>query len=108
MKTKNAMIRPIADHIVVRPEEAADTTPGGIVLPDAAKDKQTRGLVVAVGIGQLRQDGSRADMEVAEGDTIVYTRYGGTEVDIDDETFVVIRESDVLLIFEKKTAGRPA
>ena len=73
-------------------------TPGGIVLPDASKDKPARGRVVAVGSGKLLDDGSRVAMEVADGDTVVFSTYGGTDVDIDGETFVVLRESDVLFV----------
>lgn len=97
MTTKTRM-RPIGDHIVVKPEDAEDTTPGGIVLPEAAKDKPTRGRVIAVGSGQLLRDGSRAKMEVEDGDTVVYSRYGGTEIEIEEQKYVVLREQDVLLV----------
>ena len=94
----NVIARPIADRIVVKREDVSDVTPGGIVLPDAAQDKPTRGRVVAVGSGRLLDDGSRVAMEVNEGDTVVFSAYGGTEVEIGGEAFIVLRESDVLFV----------
>lgn len=90
--------KPIADRIVVKREAADEVTPGGIVLPDNAKDKPTRGRVVAVGSGRLLDDGTRCPMEVAEGDNVVFGAYGGTEVEIDGEELIVLRESDVLFV----------
>lgn len=97
-KASTTAMRPIADHIVVRRFESEDKSPGGIVLPDAAKERPMRGRVVAVGSGQLLRDGSRSDMEVAEGDTVMFNKHGGTEITIDDDEFVVLREQDVLMV----------
>ena len=96
--TTQVALRPISDHIVVRRADSIEATPGGIVLPDQAKDKPTRGKVVAVGSGPLLRDGSRAAMEIVEGDSVVFAAFSGTEVEIEGETFVVIRESEVLLV----------
>ena len=90
--------KPIGDRIIVKRAEANDVTPGGIVLPDAAKDRPSRGQVVAVGAGRLLDDGARSAMEVSEGDTVVFSTYGGTDVEIEGEDYVVLRESDVLFV----------
>jgi chaperonin GroES len=99
--TVQTAVRPTSDHVVVQRDVAEDVTPGGIVLPDDAKDKPARGKVIAVGPGRLdsvRSDGQRTPMEVTEGDTVFFKLYGGTELDIDGETVVVLRESDILLV----------
>ena len=90
--------RPIADRIIVRPEHPEDVTPGGIVLPDAAQEGPTRGKVVAVGSGRMLESGSRVPMEVSEGDDVVFGAYGGVEIGIDGEQFVVLREAEVLYV----------
>lgn len=89
-------IRPLADRIVVRPIEREGMTKGGIVLPDTVKEKPQEGEVVAVGPGRLGEDGKRLAMEVKVGDIVIYTKYGGTEIRIDDEELMVLRESDIL------------
>ena len=88
--------RPLDDRVLVEPLEAEDVTTGGIVLPDAAKEKPQRGKIVAVGPGRLDDDGQRIPMAVAEGDIVVYSKYGGTEVTLDDTDYKVLRESDLL------------
>ncbi|MEE8194682.1 MAG: co-chaperone GroES [Dehalococcoidales bacterium] len=89
-------IKPLADRIVVRPIEREGMTKGGIVLPDTVKEKPQEGEVVAVGPGRLGEDGKRLAMEIKVGDIVIYTKYGGTEIRIDDEELMVLRESDVL------------
>ncbi|MEE9583265.1 MAG: co-chaperone GroES [Dehalococcoidales bacterium] len=89
-------IKPLADRIVVRPIEREEMTKGGIVLPDTVKEKPQEGEVVAVGSGRLGEDGKRLAMEIKVGDIVIYTKYGGTEIRIDDEELMVLRESDVL------------
>jgi len=89
-------LKPLADRIVVRPLEKDDKTRGGIILPDTAKEKPQEGEVVAVGPGRLSDDGKRVAMEVKVGDIIIYAKYGGTEIKIDDEKLMILRESDVL------------
>lgn len=90
--------RPVGDQILIRRDTAADQTPGGIVLPTGAQQKQARGVVLAVGIGQLTKDGTRAPIEVQPGDEVVFGTFGGTEVSLDGNIYVVLRESDVLLV----------
>ena len=89
-------LKPLADRIVVRPLEKDDKTRGGIILPDTAKEKPQEGEVVAVGPGRLSDDGKRVAMEVKVGDIVIYAKYGGTEIKIDDEKLMILRESDVL------------
>ena len=88
--------RPLEDRVLVEPLEAEDVTTGGIVLPDAAKEKPQRGKIVAVGPGRLDDEGERIPMAVAVGDIVVYSKYGGTEVTLDDTDYKVLRESDLL------------
>lgn len=89
-------LKPLADRIVVRPLEKDDKTRGGIILPDTVKEKPQEGEVAAVGPGRLSDDGKRIAMEVKVGDIIIYAKYGGTEITIDDEKLMILRESDVL------------
>ena len=89
-------LRPLDDRVVVQPLEAEEMTAGGIVLPDAAKEKPQRGKVVAVGPGKLLDSGKRGELSVAVGDEVVYGRYGGSEVEVDGEEIKILRESDIL------------
>ncbi len=89
-------LQPLADRLVVRPIEREEVTKGGIVLPDTAKEKPQEGEVVAVGPGRLTEDGKRIPMDVKKGDIVVYTKYGGTEIKVDDEELMILRESDIL------------
>ncbi len=89
-------LKPLADRIVVRPLEKEEVTRGGIVLPDTVKEKPQEGEVVAVGPGRLSDEGKRVAMEVKVGDIVIYAKYGGTEIKIDDEKLMILRESDVL------------
>ncbi len=93
---KKINIRPLEDRVVVAPVDAEETTAGGIVLPDTAKEKPQRGVVVAVGSGKLLDSGERAELSVAVGDEVIYGKYGGTDITIDDETVKILRESDIL------------
>ena len=88
--------KPLDDRVLVEPLEAEEKTPGGIVLPDTAKEKPREGKVVAVGPGALLDDGSRAPMSVAVGDIVVYGEYAGTDVTLDGVDYKVLRESDIL------------
>lgn len=100
-KSKAAQkIQPIGDRIVARRDESESTTAGGIVLPDTAKDKPTRGVVVSVGAGRLLKDGRRAPMQVKPGDRILFTSYGPDEIRIEDEDLLLMREEDVLAIID--------
>ena len=89
-------LQPLADRLVVRPIEREEVTKGGIVLPDTAKEKPQEGEVLAVGPGRLSDDGKRIVMDVKVGDRVIYAKYGGTEIKIEDEELVILRESDIL------------
>jgi chaperonin GroES len=91
-----AKLQPMADRLVVRPIEAEEKTKTGIYLPDTAKEKPQEGEVIAVGPGRLSDDGKRIAMDVKVGDIVVYAKYGGTEIKIDDEELMILRESDIL------------
>ena len=92
-KTK---IRPLDDRVVVEPIEAEETTAGGIVLPDSAKEKPQRGTVVAVGPGRLLDNGQRGELSVAVDDEVIYGKYGGTDIEINGNDVKILRESDIL------------
>jgi chaperonin GroES len=89
-------LQPLGDRLVVKPLEGEEKTRGGIILPDTAKEKPQEGKVLAVGPGRLTEDGKRVAMEVKVGDVVLYVKYGGTEVKIDGEDLMVLRESDIL------------
>ena len=89
-------LQPLADRLVVKPIEREEVTKGGIVLPDTAKEKPQEGEVLAVGPGRLSDDGKRIAMDVKVGDIVIYAKYGGTEIKIEDEELVILRESDIL------------
>ena len=91
-----AKLQPLADRLVVKPVKREEVTKGGIVLPDTVKEKPQEGKVIAVGPGRLSEDGKRIPMDVKVGDTVLYAKYGGTEIKIDDEELVILRESDIL------------
>ncbi|MFV1981640.1 MAG: co-chaperone GroES [Rhodothermia bacterium] len=88
-------LTPLADRVVVRPQDAEETTKGGLIIPDTAKEKPQKGTVVAVGPGKV-ENGTKVDMTVSEGDVVLYGKYAGTEVSIDDEDVLIMRESDIL------------
>ncbi len=89
-------IRPLDDRVVVEPIEAEETTAGGIVLPDTAKEKPQRGTVVAVGPGKLLDSGQRAELSVAVGDEVIYGKYGGSDIEINGDEVKILRETDIL------------
>jgi chaperonin GroES len=94
-------IRPLDDWIIVDQHEAEDKTPGGILLPEQAKEKPTRGTVLAVGPGKMLKSGNRGTLSVKTGDAVFYRKYSGTEVEIDLKKYTIVRENDVLAIIEK-------
>jgi len=96
-----AMIKPLADRVVVEPIEEEVTTKGGIVLPDTAKEKPQKGKVIAVGSGKLLENGERAPLEVKEGDVVVFAKYGGTEIEIEGNEYIILSERDLLAVVEK-------
>lgn len=93
-------LKPLGDRLIVEPIEQETTTPGGIVLPETAKEKPMQGKVLAVGPGARKEDGSRADMDVREKDTVLYAKYAGTEVKIGDQKYLILKETDILAVIE--------
>ncbi len=90
-------LKPLGDRLIVRAIEEEETTAGGILLPDTAKEKPHKGKVLAVGDGRISEDnGRRMPLDVSEGDEVLYGKYGGTEIKVDGEELLVLRESDVL------------
>ena len=93
-------VRPLGDRILVKRVEAEETTKGGIVLPDAAKEKPKEGIVVALGEGKLLDSGERASMQLKVDDRVLFTSYAGTEVKIDGVEYLIMGEDDVLAVIE--------
>ncbi len=91
-------LKPLADRVVIKPAEAEEKTKGGIILPDTAKEKPVQGEVVAVGPGRVTDDGKKVSMEVKKGDKVLYGKYSGTEVTIDGDEYLIMRESDIFAI----------
>ncbi|MCB9099347.1 MAG: co-chaperone GroES [Anaerolineales bacterium] len=91
-------LKPLGDRLIVSPIEQEEMTASGIVLPETAKEKPMQGKVLAVGPGARKEDGSRAPLDVAEGDKVLYAKYAGTEVKLGDEKYLILRESDILAI----------
>jgi chaperonin GroES len=95
-KEVSLKIRPLDDRVVVEPLEAEEKTPGGILLPDTAKQKPQRGRVLAVGPGKLRDNGERSIVAVVKGDEVLYGRYGGSDIEVEGKEIKILRESDIL------------
>ena len=93
-------LRPLQDRILVKRVEEEEKTKGGIIIPDSAKEKPIEGKVIAVGNGKLGDDGKRVPLEVKKGDRILFGKYGGTDVKIEGEEYLIMREDDVLGIIE--------
>jgi chaperonin GroES len=93
-------IRPLQDRILVKRVDEEETTAGGIIIPDSAKEKPQEGLVSAVGPGKTLENGSIAEMGVKQGDRILFSKYAGTDVTVDGDEHIIIREDDVLAIYE--------
>jgi chaperonin GroES len=89
-------IKPLGDRVVIKPTPKEEISKGGIVLPDTAKEKPQDGKIIAVGPGRLTDDGKRIAMEVKVGDKVIYSKYAGTEIKVDDEELIILRESDIL------------
>lgn len=94
-------LKPLADRVVVKPSEAEEKTAGGIILPDTAKEKPVEGTVIAVGPGKVADDGKVVKPEVKVGDRVLYGKYSGTEVTINGEEYLIMRESDIFGILGK-------
>jgi chaperonin GroES len=91
-------VKPLNDRVVVKPLEDAEQMRGGLYIPDTAKEKPQQGEIVAVGGGKVTDDGKRIEMEVKVGDRVLYGKYSGTEVTLDNEQYLILREADVLAI----------
>ncbi len=92
------MVKPLEDRVVVKPNTEEERTKGGIVLPDTAKERPQEGEVIAVGPGKLLENGQRAPVDVKPGDKVIFAKYGGTEVKIDGEEYIILRQSDILAV----------
>ena len=99
-KSTKVNVQPIGDRIVVRRDESVDTTSGGIILPESAKDKPARGVVLAVGEGKVLSSGERSKMQLNVGDHILFSSYAPEEISVDGEDFLLMREDDVIAVFE--------
>jgi chaperonin GroES len=98
MASSNGNIRPLGDRVLVRPTQREETTKSGIVLPDTAKEKPQRGEVIAVGAGRLSDDGKRQPMDVKQGDQVLFAKYAGTELKMEEEEYLILSEKDILAI----------
>jgi len=94
-------IAPLADRVVVKPLEAQEISKGGIILPDTAKEKPIEGTIVAIGKGKTSDDGKLIALTVSVGDKVLYGKYSGTEITVDGEDFLIMRESDIFAIVNK-------
>ena len=93
-------LKPLGDRLIVEPIEQEDTTASGIILPETAKEKPQKGTVLAAGPGRRDDDGDRIAMDVAEGDTVLYAKYAGTEIKLEDKKYLILKETDVLAIVD--------
>ena len=93
-----AKLKPLGDRVVIKPIVKEEVTKGGIILPDTAKEKPQEGKIVAVGPGRLDENGKRIAMDVKNGDKVLYAKYAGSEVKLNDEELLILRESDILAI----------
>ena len=94
-------LKPLGNRLVVEPLEAEEVTAGGIVLPETAKEKPQKGTVLSIGPGERDDKGKRIEMDVQVGDTVLYAKYGGTEIKVDGKKILILKETDVLAIIEK-------
>ncbi len=94
-------LKPLADRVVIEPSDREERTPSGIILPETAKEKPQEGKIVATGPGRRDEDGKLIPMDVKEGDTVLFAKYAGTEIKIDDKKLLILKESDILAIVEK-------
>ena len=101
MTSKKLNLRPLSDRLVVDPQEKEEMTASGIILPETAKEKPQKGTVLAAGPGRIDDNGRRIEMDVNTGDVVLYARFAGTEVKINDRKLLILKESDVLAIVEE-------
>ncbi|HQU71094.1 MAG TPA: co-chaperone GroES [Calditrichia bacterium] len=93
-------VKPLADRVVVKPLEDEAKSPGGIILPDTAKERPMRGQIVAVGAGKVDENGKHVPMELSKDDVVLYGKYSGTEIKYDGQDYLIMRESDVLAVIK--------
>ncbi len=93
-------LRPLQDRVIVKQSDAEERTASGIVLPDSAKEKPTKGKVISVGPGKVDDKGKHMDLAVRAGDTVFYGKYSGTEIEVDGQKFVILRETDILGVLD--------
>lgn len=94
-------LKPLGDRVVIEPSEREERTASGIILPETAKEKPQEGQIVAVGAGRRDEKGKLIPMDVKEGDTVLFAKYAGTEIKVDDKKLLILKESDILAIVEK-------
>ena len=99
-KKSKVKLQPLGEGVVVERDESLETTSGGIVLPDSAKDKPARGKVLAIGNGKLLKDGKRAPMQVKVGDSVLFSSYSPQEVNVGEDEFLLLKESDILAVID--------
>ena len=93
--------RPLHDRVLLQRIEEKETVKGGIIIPDTAKEKPMEGLVISVGPGKIMEDGKRSPMDIKAGDRVLFAKYAGTEIKIDDEEYVIMREEEILAVLLK-------
>jgi chaperonin GroES len=99
-------VRPLHDRVLVKRVEEKEVVKGGIIIPDTAKEKPMEGEVVAVGPGKIQDDGKRSALDVKAGDRILFGKYAGTEIKVDDQDYVIMREEEILAVFEAATKSK--
>lgn len=99
-KKSKIKLQPLGDRVVVEREQSEETTAGGIVLPDSAQDKPSRGVVACVGDGRLLDDGTRAELSVKEGDRVIFSSYAGEALKVGEDEYLLMREDDILAVIE--------
>jgi chaperonin GroES len=100
-KKKGIKLQPLGDRVVVERDESEEVTAGGIVLPDSAKDKPARGVVVSIGDGRLLDDGTRGALQVKVGDRVIFSSYAGESFKVDEDELLLMREDDILAVIEE-------
>lgn len=95
-------LKPLGSRVVIEPSEQEEVTAGGIVLPETAKEKPQKGIILAIGPGERDDDGKRIQMDVKVGDTVLYAKYAGTEIKVEGKKLLILKESDILAIVEGK------
>ncbi|MEM6393858.1 MAG: co-chaperone GroES [Planctomycetota bacterium] len=99
-KSKKTTVKPLDDRVLIKPDAAEEKTASGLYLPESAKEKPMQGKIVAAGPGKLNDDGSRTKLAVKKGDTVLYGKYAGTEIEVDGDELKIMRESELLGVLE--------